>query len=131
MLHPQQQPQANKPLYNWPSFVGLDFKVQSKANPTNIHYLKIATQFTNIYFVYPYLITGTWEGASNDVHHMTGHIGGDFSISCSWSAMPGSVPNRFLTGTLTKTSSGWQLDGAVKDSNGNLVGPGNVTGMTI
>jgi hypothetical protein len=131
MLQPQQQPPINTPIYNGP-FVGLNFKLHSIANPSNIHYLKIATEFNNIYFVgYPYYITGTWEGGSNDVHHMTGHIAGDLSFSCSWSTVSGSPPDRFLTGTLTNNVSGWKLDGAVRDGNGNLVGPGYVTGVTV
>src|SRR5262245_44934470 len=83
MLQQYPSPQLSYQPAPFPSFVGLDFELKSIANPTNIHHLKIATQFNTNYSIFPHWITGTWAGQNaSDVHQMTGQIGNDLTLTC-------------------------------------------------
>ena len=128
MLQPQWLPSSIVPsVYDLPSFLGADFKLKSRDNGS-IHYSKITTQVSNIYFIHPYEITGTWEGQNGtDMHPMTGYIDANFYIQVQWSTSPA----RILMGNVSKTLSGWHLVGKVVDDTDTLVGPKHVVGDTI
>jgi len=125
-----------------PSLVGLDFKLISAADPTNIHYLNIVSQIDNWFGGAS--LTGTWTGNSqSDVHQVTGTFSTGFpfivwlgfpNLVCSWSSKAGTPPDRFIKDgilTYSDTLSKWKLDGTVTDGNGNSAGPGKVSGWTV